>query len=227
MSLGAGVAFAGVRLADALYAARAADRYVTVKGLAEREVEADLVLWPVVFTATGADLAAVQARIDADAGRIGAFLEAHGFAAGDWSSSAPRVTDRIAQGVQPVAGQPFDRYMVEATVTVRSSRIADVNSAMRASGDLVAQGVAIVRSYEFNPQYLFTQLERIKPEMIAEATADARAAAQKFAADSGSQVGAIRNAQQGYFSIEDRDSFSPEVKRIRVVTTIQYFLRDE
>ena len=88
------------------------------------------------------------------------------------------------------------------------------------------QGVALIRSYEYDTQYLFTALDQIKPEMIAEATRDARSAAQQFAEDSGSKVGAIRNAQQGYFSIEDRDRFSPEQKTVRVVTTIEYFLED-
>jgi hypothetical protein len=88
----------------------------------------------------------------------------------------------------------------------------------------VGQGVALIRSYEYNTQYLYTELEAVKPEMIAEATRDARGAAERFAEDSGSSVGAIRNAQQGLFSIEDRDAFSPEFKKVRVVTTIQFFL---
>ena len=88
------------------------------------------------------------------------------------------------------------------------------------------QGVAVIRSYEYNTQYLFTELETIKPGMIAEATKDARRAAEQFAKDSGSGVGAIRNAQQGLFSIEDRDQFSPEFKKVRVVTTVDYYLSD-
>jgi uncharacterized protein len=87
-----------------------------------------------------------------------------------------------------------------------------------------APGVTLIRSYEYNTQYLFTQLDEVKPEMIAEATRDARRAADEFAEDSGAEVGGIRRAQQGYFSIEDRDAFSPEHKKIRVVTSIDYFL---
>jgi hypothetical protein len=82
----------------------------------------------------------------------------------------------------------------------------------------------LLRSWEYNTQYFFTDLDKVKPEMIAEATADARRAAEKFAQDSGAEVGGIRRAQQGYFSIEDRDTFSPEWKKIRVVTSIDYFL---
>jgi hypothetical protein len=95
---------------------------------------------------------------------------------------------------------------------------------MAGSGELVKQGVAVIRSWEFQTQYVYTGLEQVKPEMIAEATRDARRAAEQFAADSGSRVGGIRNAQQGLFSIEDRDPFSPEFKKIRVVTTVQYLL---
>ncbi|HPA81476.1 MAG TPA: SIMPL domain-containing protein, partial [Thermoanaerobaculales bacterium] len=109
----------------------------------------------------------------------------------------------------------------------RTGRIDAARTAMERSGSLVKQGVALIRSYEFQTQYLYTDLDAIKPEMIAEATRDARAAAERFAEDSESRVGGIRNAQQGYFSIEDRDPFSPEFKTIRVVTTVQFFLVDD
>jgi hypothetical protein len=95
---------------------------------------------------------------------------------------------------------------------------------MARSGVLVKQGVALIRSYEYQTSYLFTGLDAVKPDMIAEATRDARRAAEQFAEDSGSRVGGIRNAQQGYFSIQDRDKFSPEFKTVRVVTTVQFFL---
>jgi hypothetical protein len=122
------------------------------------------------------------------------------------------------------AGRPLDRYVAETVVTLRTGKIDAVRSAMARSGELVSQGVALIRSYEYNTQYLFTDLERIKPEMIAEATRDARKAAEQFAKDSESRVGAIRNAQQGLFAVDDRDPFSPQIKKVRVVTTIQFFL---
>ena len=121
----------------------------------------------------------------------------------------------------------IERYVARSTVTVRTSRIDAVRSAMERTGQLVKQGVALIRDYESTTEYLYTSLDEIKPEMIQQATRDARRAAQQFAEDSGSRVGGIRNAQQGYFSITDRDAFSPQFKKVRVVTTVQYFLEDD
>lgn len=223
--LALGLAAAGALVGRGLFQARATERYVTVKGLSEREVPADLVIWPIVFSVTGDDLSALQERMETDAAAVREFLSRLGFSAEETSLSAPRVTDRAAQFYGQ--GAPDDRYVVEATLTARTGDVDRARRAMERSGELVKAGVTLIRSYEYQTQYFFTGLEAIKPEMIAEATQDARRAAQQFAADSGSSVGAIRNAQQGYFSIEDRDAFTPEQKKVRVVTTVQYFLADE
>jgi hypothetical protein len=222
--LAAGVALGGFFIGNGLLRARAADRYVTVKGLSEREIPANLALWPLVFTVTADDLGLLQKNVDDGATKVEGFLRER-FPDDEIGASAPRITDRQAQGMM-AEGRPMARYVAEATVTLRTGHIDRVAEAMARSGELVKQGVALIRSYEYKTQYLFTRLEEIKPEMIAEATRDARRAAQQFAEDSGSRVGAIRNAQQGLFSIEDRDPFSPEVKKVRVVTTVQYFLED-
>ena len=224
--IAAGLALGGWFVGRGLLVARASDRYVTVKGLAERDVPANLALWPIVLTETADDLVTLQGRVEASQAKIVAFLDQQGFPAEERSIGAPRITDREAQGYVPQGGQRLERYVAEATVTVRTGKIDAAREAMARSGELVKQGVALIRSYEYDTQYLFTGLEEIKPEMIAEATRDARRAAEQFAEDSGSAVGAIRSAQQGYFSIEDRDRFSPEHKKVRVVTTIEYFLED-
>ena len=223
--IAAGIALGGYFIGHGLLKARSSDRYVTVKGLSEREAPANLVLWPIVYTVTADDLETLQQRLDDGAAKIQAFLGDR-FNADEVSSSAPRVTDRQAQGMTAQQGR-LERYVAEATVTVRTSRIEQAQAAMARSGSLVKQGVALIRSYEYQTQYLFTDLDSIKPEMIAEATRDARRAAEQFAEDSGSRVGGIRNAQQGYFSIQDRDKFSPEFKSIRVVTTVQFFLESD
>jgi hypothetical protein len=217
-----GLAAAGYLIGDGLYEARASERYVTVKGLSERVVPADLVIWPIVFTVTADDLETLQRRIDESAAKIVRFLEPD-FEADEHSLSVPRVTDYSLQAYAPGTRPPM-RYAGEVTLTLRTSKIGPAREAMRRSGELVKAGVPLLRSYEHQTQFLFTDLERIKPEMIAEATQDARRAAEQFAEDSGSKVGSIRTAQQGYFSIEDRDPYSPEFKKVRVVTTVQYFL---
>lgn len=219
-----GLALGGQFIGSGLLAARATDRYVTVKGLAEREVAANLVIWPITYTVTSDELGTLQKRTDDGATKIRAFLD-DAFDDAEIVISPARVTDRQAQGTM---GQVrMERYVAESTVSVRTPRIEAVRTAMERTGELVKQGVALIRSYENTTEYLYTSLEQIKPEMIREATQDARRAAQQFAEDSGSRVGGIRNAQQGYFSITDRDAFSPEFKTIRVVTTVQYFLEDD
>jgi hypothetical protein len=176
----------------------------------------------VVFSVTAGDLGSLQRQADEGIAKVRAFL-AERLPAEEISVSAPRVQDREAQrALDP--GRALDRYAAEVTVTLRTGQIDAARQAMERSGELVKQGVAVIHSYEYRTQYLYTDLDQIKPAMIAEATRDARRAAEQFAHDSGSRVGAIRNAQQGLFSIEDRDPFSPEFKKIRVVTTVQYSL---
>jgi uncharacterized protein len=224
--LATGVALGGWFVGRGLFRARATERAVTVRGFSEREVPADLVLWPVTFTVTADDLAALQERADQAAARIVAFLRGT-FEPGEYTVAAPRIQDRQAEGMFGQEGQRLDRYVAEGTVAVRTGKIGDARAMMARTTELVKQGIPIVRRYDQSTQYLFTGLERIKPEMIAEATKDARRAAERFAADSGAHVGGIRTAQQGLFTIEDRDPFSPEVKRIRVVTTVQYALEED
>jgi hypothetical protein len=224
--LAAGLALCGWFVGGGIRYFKNAERYVSVKGLAEREAPANLAIWPIVFSVSGNDLSELQARLEADARKVASYLEAQGFAAEEFALSAPRVTDNAPQG--GIDGRaPQERYQVEATMILRTPRVAEARRAMERSGALVKEGVRLLRSWEYNTQYFFTDLDRIKPEMIAEATADARRAAEKFAQDSGARVGGIRRAQQGYFSIEDRDPFSPESKKIRVVTSVDYFLVGE
>ena len=222
--LAIGIVIAGYLLGDALVQARSSERKVSVRGLAEREVPANLALWPIVFTVTSNDLGDLQQKADAGVATVREFL-ARDFPAEQVSVSAPRVQDREAQRVNSENAR-LDRYSAEVAVTLRTDRIDAAKKAIERTGELVKKGVPVMRSYEYNTQYLFTALETIKPEMIAEATRDARRAAEQFASDSGSKVGAIKTAQQGLFSIADRDQFSPEIKTVRVVTTVEYYLAD-
>lgn len=224
-----GVAAAGYLLGRQIYDSRIGDRFVTVKGLAEREVTADLSLWPLKVSATGDDLVSVQAKIDADIGQITAFLTSRGFAPEEVQPQRIEVTDLLAQTYrQEGAGE--SRYIISQTVMVRTGNVTLVEQIAREVGELVKRGVVL--SDGSGPTYLFTGLNEVKPPMIADAMANARAGAEQFATDSASRVGGIRRANQGVFVILPRDEaegvWEPTQlhKKVRVVSTIEYYLVD-
>lgn len=199
-------------------------RSVTVRGLAEREVAADMVLWPLNYTVNANSLSDLEQQLSSNEQLIRQFLEARGFDMGNVSVTPPRITDQFSNMYG--GERPDERYRAEATLLLRTDNVSGVIEAVPQATALVRQGVLLSPSYEYRTEFLFTGLDAIKPEMIAEATADARNAAQQFAEDSGSGVGGIRQATQGYFSIEDLDSYTPHIKRIRVVTTVDYSLEE-
>ncbi|WP_129793559.1 SIMPL domain-containing protein [Sphingosinicella sp. CPCC 101087] len=223
--LAVGIVIGGYLLGDGLRRARMADRAVTVRGLAERDVTANLANWTVNFTAQGTELAAVQTEIDRDAATVVQFFRAAGFPADAVTDAGGSVT------------QYFDSNRGENNVTINRRiqlRTTDVMRARQTYArqfDLIRRGVAIQEGSAM--QYVFTRLNAIKPEMIAEATQDARRGAERFASDSGTGVGGIRSATQGYFSIGPRDGDSVEdgyggrdspFQKVRVVTTIEFYL---
>lgn len=220
--LALGLVGAGWLGAQGLARLRTQDRYVTVKGSAERIVDADLVVWPLPHTVGGNDLADVQSQLERNSETVRSFFQQAGFAPEEVVVSPPRLEDRwaYAYGEQ----RPPERYRYSATVTLRTARVADALAALRRSGELVSRGVLLGEGGE--PEFAFTGLNDIKPELIAEATANARRSAEQFANDSGARLGGIRTANQGVVSIENRDQGSPQVKKVRVVTTVEYFLRD-
>jgi hypothetical protein len=224
--VGLGIAYAGFTLAGAVQQVRESQRVVTVKGLAEREVDADLAIWPVTFKDTGEDLADLQRRVDLKRDVVAAFLVEAGFPREELSLAVPRIQDRQAENTGPPGRPAGPRYLEQASVIIRSRNVAAVKKAMDRSGQLVGRGVMLSQDWEGRPQFLFTGLNAIKPEMIEQATLSAREAAAKFAKDSGSKVGKIRTASQGLFTVTDRDPNSPERKVVRVVTTVEYFLGD-
>ncbi len=217
-----GLAAGGWLAAQGLAKFRTADRYVVVKGLAEREVEADRVVWPLPHAVTGNDLVEVQRRLDANTEAIRAFFILAGFAPDEIVVSPPRLEDRAAYAWGD--NQPRERYRYSNTVTLRTGQVGQALEALRRSGELVASGVLLAEGGY--PQFEYTGLNDIKPGLIAEATGNARAAAEQFAQDSGARVGGIRGANQGQITIGDRDQGSPQVKTIRVVSTVEYFLVD-
>ncbi|MGA0838321.1 MAG: SIMPL domain-containing protein [Pseudomonadales bacterium] len=220
-----GLAIGGLGIGNGFVDARKLDRSVEVKGLAEREVTADTAIWPLQFVVAGDDLDTLVTSIESQRKAVSAFLEARGFSAGEISVSAPSVLDRLAQPYGD--GNVRFRYSVSQVVTVFTHKIDAVRSA---GSDLLELGKAGVvlnqENYEFRTQYLFGGLNAIKPAMIEEATRNGREVAAKFAADSESQLGKLRAARQGQFMIEDRDSNNPHIKKVRVVSTLEYYLID-
>lgn len=202
------------------------ERTVTVKGLSEREFPADIVIWPIQFTGAGNNLAELYDALERDSGRIVAFLSNNGVAGSEITLSPPAVTDRLAQ--QYGDGGPSEfRYRAAQTVTVYSGNVDAVRATMSRLSELGKQGIALAGAeYNTQTEYLYTKLNDVKPQMIEEATTKAREVAEKFAQDSNSRLGKIRQASQGQFSIEDRDRNTPYIKKIRVVSTVEYYLSD-
>lgn len=217
-----GLASAGWLAARGMERLKTADRYVTVKGSAEKTVDADLVVWPLPHTVGGNNLAEVQRNLDANTSIIRKFFEDAGFASDEIVVSPPRLEDRWAWAYGD--SRPPERYRYATTVSLRTTDVPAALKAVRRTGELVTQGVMIGEGS--SPEFDYTKLNDIKPELIAEATAAARDSAVQFANDSGSRLDGIRSANQGVVSIRDRDQSSPQIKRVRVVTTVNYFLRD-
>lgn len=220
-----GVMAGGFLLGDGLTRAHAADRSVTVRGLAERDVTADLAVWTLAYSATEHDLASAQADVDRDTAAIRQFFGASGFPADALQPTGVNVSQTTQDGVTS--------FTVRQRMTLRTNDIARTQDAVRRQFDLVRRGVALEEGSGIT--YTFTKLNAIKPPMVDDATRDARAAAQQFANDSGTAVGGIKSATQGYFSITGRDSQTEDdsgwnssdtpYKKVRVVTTIDFYLR--
>ncbi len=220
-----GITLLGIFIRNGLGGISSNQRVVSVRGLCEREFEANKVTWPIVSKAVGNDLTALYNQIESTNNAITSFLKANGLSEKEYSVNAPVVNDIQADryGNQNV---PY-RYTVTTVVVVTSSQVKKVNELMEKQSQLMQQGIAVVAGdYNYQTLYEFTELNKVKPEMIAEATKNAREAANKFAEDSESKLGKIKTASQGQFSIEDRDQYTPYIKRVRVVSTIQYYLKD-
>lgn len=223
--LAAGLAVFGIQMGRAVQRGREFDRYLTVKGLSEREVKADLAIWPIRCEVTAPDLGALKGEMERARGQVRDYLLAQGVSAEEIALGLPLITDREDERIQ-YNREELARYKAVVVLVVRSAKVDVVKKAIQGADTLLGSGVALVRNeYGDKPEFLFTDIGSVKPAMIAEATANARAAAEKFAQDSRAEVGTIRRATQGVMEIEDRDAATPEVKTVRIVTTIDFFLR--
>jgi len=221
-----GLATLGYLLGNAAIKFKEYERTVTVKGLSEREYEADIVIWPIQFTEASNNLGELYGSIQRSTEKIRVFLEKNGISKEEITFSTPSITDKSAQQYGNQAKAEF-RYTAIQTVTVYSKNIQSVRNVMVTLSELGKQGIVFTGgNYQSTTEYLFTRLNEVKPEMIEEATRKAREVAEKFASDSKSTLGKIRKASQGQFSINARDNNNPHIKKVRVVSTVAYYLSD-
>lgn len=219
-----GIVGMGFALRSGIVTFKDMDRKVSVKGLSEREVMADKVTWSLMYKELGNNPSEMYNLLEQKNNKVIAFLKSSGIKSENISVNPPVVTDRQADNY----GNEIMTYRYKATsvITVISNEVEKVRELLGKQSELMKQGIALVSNeYDNNVVYEFTGLNKIKPEMIEEATKNARATAKKFADDSDCSIGEIRSAQQGQFSIENRDANSPFIKKIRVVSTIEYSLK--
>ncbi|MGQ0527142.1 MAG: SIMPL domain-containing protein [Alphaproteobacteria bacterium] len=228
-----GPAFAGYMVHKGLLQFQGSNNFVTVKGLATQDVESDLVLWPIKHTATGGDLPTVQQAVEENSRKIITFLKSKSLTEKDMVARKIEVTDLLAQQYRS-DNATESRFIVSETILVRSNNVDMVDKASQDVGELLKQGVSLVRDQNNAntgyPEYIYTKLNDIKPAMIAEATQSARESASQFARDSDAKVGMIREAWQGTFEILPRDSGNSyserqeRFKTVRVVSTLKFYL---
>ena len=201
------------------------DRYVQVKGLSEREVQADLAVWPINAVLTGNDLKTLKVNIENQNNQVYQFFLDQGFNDDELTKGMVNITDARSNLYNNNNQNTGFRYLSKSDFTVRTKDIKKLQKALSESLNLMSKGIVLGSKNEWRPiEYIFTGLNELKPSMIEEATTNARQVAEKFARDSDSKVGPIRVARQGQFSINDRDQNTPEIKIIRVVSTIDYQL---
>ncbi|MCI1647922.1 MAG: SIMPL domain-containing protein [Bacteroides sp.] len=223
--LAIGMLLLGLMIRNGINDFKDKDRVVSVKGLAEMEVLANKVIWPLAYKDLGDDPAILYINMAKKNKAIVDFLKAHGITEGEISIVPPEILDMKAERYSSTPSSY--RYNATSVITVTSNNVDRIRKLMSEQAELLKQGIAITGGdYRYNTVYEFTELNKIKPQMIEEATKNARAAGEKFAKDSESTLGKIKNASQGQFTISDRDANTPYIKSIRVVTTVNYFLKN-
>ncbi len=221
-----GLVVLGLMMPRAVDRFRSFDRIVNVKGLCEKEVKADKVIWPVVYRVMANDIQTVYDQTDRNNAEIIAFLKAGGIDEAEITVSVPEISDKYA--TEYGSNDRAYRFIAKNVITVCTSDVDAVLALMSRQSDLLKKGMVIGGSNEWeNPvEFKYEGLNEIKPEMIEEATRNAREAAEKFAKDSDSKLGKIKTANQGTFTIENRDSNTPYIKKVRVVTSVTYYLKN-
>ena len=219
-----GLVVIGFHLTGAVGKYRSYDRTVNVKGLCEKEVKADKVIWPVVYKVMANDIQSIYDQIDANNEIVMSFLDSGGIKTEEISVAVPDISDKYAN--EYGSNDRAYRYIATSVLTVCTSDVDAVLDLMSRQSELLKKGVITGGNNWENPvEFKYEGLNAIKPQMIEEATKNAREAAEKFAKDSDSRLGKIKTANQGTFTIENRDSNTPYIKKIRVVTSVTYYLK--
>jgi len=220
----AGCATFGLLVKDAVIKGREFDRYFTVRGLSEQVVKSTVVIWPIRYSVSAEDLPTLKREMESVQVEIAGFLEQNGIGREEYSVGLPSVQDTISSRRSDDA-VVLPRYTATTPIVVRSTKVDQVKAAAMKSTSLLDKGITLAGDeYSDKIQFIFEGVNQLKPKMIEEATANARAAADKFAADSHAKVGSIRRATQGVVDISERDQASPELKVVRVVTTVEFFI---
>ena len=228
--LALGIALGGFFPGYYYYISQRDNRTVTVKGLAEMNVKADLAIWKIKFKTTGNDLAALQQKMTADELAVQNYLLQKGFQQSEILVGRMNTNDLMANQYRDAKAED-SRYILDQTITLRSENVDLVDVSLQGIGALVAKGIIFDNpDYSSPVSYLFTGLNQVKPQMLEQATQNAKQAADEFAKSSGSIVGKIKTANQGVFSILPREQVpganeTDQIeKTIRVVSTIVYYL---
>ncbi len=198
------------------------DNTVKVRGLCEREVPADRVVMRISYRMQDNDFMALRNSVAVVNEKIVSMLKKSGFADDEIKYGMADYTDRYGNYYSDSDDKIRYRYMADQYINVFTSKVEDVEKAKsKIESELLKQNiiVSIYNSYEYNG------LNEIKPSMIAESLENARNAADEFAKNSRSRIGKMRTASQGYFEVENLDENTPQIKKIRVVTTVEYYLK--
>ncbi|MEA1916202.1 MAG: SIMPL domain-containing protein [Campylobacterota bacterium] len=221
-----GLTLLGYLLGGSIIKYKELDRTVTVKGLAQKEVKADTVIWPIKYIVASNDIDIMYKKLEKDTKMLNKFLLDYGFSKNEITISAPKIIDKFTRDYGNQDKIKF-RYSGTQVMTLYTSSVDKARDAMREISNYGKKGVIFSsNNYSSNVEYIYTKLNDIKPQMIDNATQNARQVAKKFAVESSSKLGKIKNARQGQFSISQRDKNTPFIKKVRIVSTIEYYLVD-
>lgn len=221
MALGIAISGYFIYLGISKYAEK--DRCVTVKGLSEREVLANRVIWPMKIEIAGNDVDELYKELDKKVNSVRSFLTLNKITESEINTSSPEFNDKWEYNYEECVKKNAPRYSLGVTITVTSRNVPLIIKLMNNQLELRKKGVDFTTS-DYSVQYEYVDLSSLKPEMVEEATKNAREVAKKFAEDAGCELGSIINASQGQFTI-DEEYYNPQYKKIRVVTTIAYYLK--